>query len=328
MSDNSPIFTETIQMYNLNNNEHEHDNNQNIFNFELEIEYKNIPILSKPFLNFYDNVSKIFYLYTPFISQDDNLLYKDLLFNKFSKIGLSIYQEFPAIIKNKYEDDYHKLNPIDYQENTLLWIHPFKDPTKYDLINTQKNYFFNYSNLLIKYPVQIVNKTIDILIICDNYFDIQSKRWLKYYHNVTLINYMLELLVQSNLNITIIDPMHIVNIYPQFNYIYDETFINITLQKSKICAVFNKHASIIPYIGNALLRDNCLLMYHSILGEWNLINKYTGKFFSDTNSFIQNIQSILANFKNFKPKKWYIKKHNPEYKKQLLYKTIFNLIKK
>ena len=69
-------------------------------------------------------------------------------------------------------------------------------------------------------------------------------------------------------------------------------------------------------------------MYHSILGEWNLINKYTGQFFSNTTTLLQNITFILSNRHKFKPKKWYIKKHNPEQKKQLLYKTIFNLIKK
>lgn len=327
MSDNSPLFTETIQMLNLNDN-NSNDELDDFLNFELEIQYNNVPKLSKPFMNFYDNISKIFYIYTPFFSKENQILYNDLKNSKFHKIGLSIYQEFPSIIKNKYENNYHKLNPTDYLENTKLWIHPFKDPNKFDLINTQKNYFFNFSNLLIEYPASTQSKNIDILIICDNYFNIDSKRWLKYYHNVSLINSTLSLLNDSKLNITIVDPMHIVNIFPKINYVYDQSTINSLLLQSKICVIFNKHAAMIPYIGNALLRNNCLLMYHSILGEWNLINKYTGKFFSNTTTLLQNISFVLSNLHKFKPKKWYIKKHNPEQKKQLLYKTIFNLIKK
>ena len=164
----------------------------------------------------------------------------------------------------------------------------------------------------------IIKIIIDILIICDNYFNIDSKRWLKYYHNVSLINSTLSLLKDSELNVTIVDPMHIVSSYPRFNYVYDQSSINSLLLQSKICVIFNKHAAMIPYVGNALLRDNCLLMYHSILGEWNLINKYTGQFFSNTTTLLQNITFILSNRHKFKPKKWYIKKHNPKQKKQLL----------
>jgi len=327
MSDNSPLFTETIQMHNLFNN-NSNDELDDILNFELEIEMNYVPKLSKPFMNFYDNISKIFYIYTPFISNENKTLYNDLINSKFNKIGLSIYQEFPSVIKNKYENNFHKLNPTDYLENTKLWIHPFKDPNKYDLINSKKNYFFNFSNLLIEYPTETKQKTIDIIIICDNYFNIDSKRWLKYYHNVSLINSTLSMINDSNLNITVIDPMHIVNIYPNINYVYQNNNINSLLLQSKICIIFNKHASMIPYVGNALLRDNCLLMYHSILGEWNLINKYTGKFFSNTTTLLENISFIFNNINSFKPKKWYIKKHNPDLKKQLLYKTIFNIIKK
>ena len=41
---------------------------------------------------------------------------------------------------------------------------------------------------------------------------------------------------------------------------------------------------------------NVLLMYHSILGEWNLVNKYTGSFFSNLESLIIQIQGISKLF--------------------------------
>ena len=127
------------------------------------------------------------------------LTYNNLKNSNFLKIGLSIYQEFPSSIKNKYENQFHKNNPIDYQENTLLWIHPFKNPQQFDLINDKINYFFNYSNFFIEPISHIPNKTIDILIICDNFFNTESKRWLKYYHNISLINKALKSLVTFDL---------------------------------------------------------------------------------------------------------------------------------
>ena len=320
---NSPIYTETYDVFNLINKNEENEENDTLLN--LEIEFADIPSLEKPFLNFQNKQKKIYYLYTPFINKKNYITYNNLTNSKFTKIGLSIYQEFPSNIKNKYEDKFHKNNPFDYLENTKLWLHPFRNPNDFDLINDNINYFFNFSNFFIDNIENIPQKNIDILIICDNFFNVKSKRWLKYYHNINLINKVLPFLVKSNLNITIIDPMNIVNQFENINYIYDENLINKTLEFSKICIIFNKHASFIPYIGNALLRNNCLLMYHSILGEWNLINKYTGSFFSDQKTLIQNITNILTNINNFKPKKWYTKKHKPQHKINELYKKIYQL---
>lgn len=324
MNNSSPCYTETYKIPNIFDNLSEE--------FNLEIEYISIPLLKKPFLNYYGNDKdgqdyKLYYLYTPFYNKININTYNQLIQSKYKKIGLSIYQEFPAIIKNKYENTFHKLNPIDYQDNILLWIHPFKNPSKFDLINTEKNYFFNYSNLLINIPNKEYKKTIDIVIICDNYFNIDSKKWLKYYHNVSLINNTLLILNNYNLNVTIIDPHKIINVYEKFNYIYNVNSINDILNISKICIVFNKHASFIPYIGNALLRNNCILMYHSILGEWNLINKYTGSFFSNTTTLIEKLNFTLNNLNKFKPKKWYLKKHNPQYKTKILYDNITKIMK-
>lgn len=327
MNSISPCYTETYKIPNLldiNSNDDDDD-----LNFSIEIIYLSVPELDKPFLNYYNNEYKLYYIYAPFYKKDNISTYNNLINSKYSKIGLSIYQEFPAVIKNKYENNFHKLNPIDYQNNILLWIHPFKDPSKFDLINSDKNYFFNYSNLLLDIPIEKskTKKNIDIVIICDNYFNIDSTKWLKYYHNVSLINKTLQILEKSELNITIVDPHKIIDVYEKFNYIYNVNSINDILNISKICIVFNKHASFIPYIGNALLRNNCILMYHSILGEWNLINKYTGAFFSNTTSLIEKLNFTLNNLTKFKPKKWYLKKHNPQYKINLLYNHIDNIIK-
>lgn len=317
MDSNSPIYTETINVLNLQNLSEE---------FTIEIVYIKIPKLYKPFFNFQVDDKKIYYLYAPITNNNELSIYRNLKIANFYKIGLSIYQEFPASIKNKYEDQFHKNNPIDYQEKSLLWLHTFKNPNNYDLINDKINYFFNYSNFFIKPIKKIPSKTIDIVIICDNFFNIKSKRWLKYYHNVSLINKSIKLLLRLKLNITIIDPCNIINKLEGIDYIHDSESICEILEKSKICVVFNKHASFIPYIGNALIRNNCIIMYHSILGEWNLINKYTGSFFSNEKTLVQEINTILEKISSFKPSKWYLKKFNPQKKIELLYSKINSLI--
>ncbi len=322
MDENLTIFTETIQICDLLGNSNSSEN------FTLDILYTNIPSLYLPFINYQNKKYKLYYLATPFFSNDNINTYNNLYNSQMIQIGLSIYQEFPSIIKNKHESDFHKNNPIDYQDNSLLWIHPFKNPQQFNLIDDTKNYFFNFSNFYNIYPVAKINKIIDIIIICDNFFCINSKHWLKYYHNISLINKVLPLLATSKLNITIVDPNYIVDKYPNFDYIYDYNLINSLLDKSKICIVFNKHASFIPYIGNALLRNNIIFMYHSILGEWNLINKYTGKFFSNSTTLFQNIEYALNNIQSFKPQKWYTKKHKPQHKIKNLYSTISKLYKK
>ena len=60
----------------------------------------------------------------------------------------------------------------------------------------------------------------------------------------------------------------------------------------------------------------------------NLINKYTGKFFSDTKTLLSNIESVLNDSNKFKPKKWYLKKHDPQKQIQELSHTITKLYKK
>lgn len=324
MDEDQAMYTETIQVCDLLNN----DDNNSSDDITLDILYTEIPQLTLPFLNYYHNDYKLYYLFTPFFSKDHINTYTNLNNSKMTKIGVSMYQEFPSTIKNKYESEFHKNNPIDYQENTLLWLHPFKNPNHYNLIDDSKNYFFNFSNFFNVMPIEKYQKTIDIVIICDNYFNIPSKHWLRYYHNISLINKVLPILSNSKLNITIIDTDNIVDKYYEFNYVHDTSLINSILDKSKICIVFNKHASFIPYIGNALLRNNVILMYHSILGEWNLINKYTGKFFSDTKTLLSNIEYVLNNSNKFKPKKWYLKKHDPQKQIQELYHTITKLYKK
>jgi hypothetical protein len=315
------IYTETIKIADLIPNSSSDE-------LTLDISYTKMPKLQLPFINYHDQNYQIYYISSPFFSIHNIESFNNLNNSHFTKIGLSIYQEFPSIIKNKYETEFHKINPIDYQNDALLWIHPFKNPHQFNLIDHTKNYFFNYSNFFVDTSINKSNKNIDIIIICDNFFNIQSYKWLEYYHNVSLINKVLPLLSNSYLNITIVDPNNIVDKYKQFNYINTSNNLNPLLEKSKVCIVFNKHASFIPYIGNALIRNNVILMYHSILGEWNLINKYTGLFFSDKKSLLKNINYVLDNLTSFKPKKWYLKKHNPKLQIQNLHNTISKLYKK
>ena len=304
MNESSPIFTETFQVLNLNNS-------SDSDNFEIEVVYNSIPNLELPFENYHEQNKKIYYLLTPFFNHYHINTYTNLTNSLFNKIGFSIYQEFPSTIKNKYEPSFHKNNPNDY-----------------NLIDDSKNYFFNYSNFLFQEPKNIINtKNIDIVIVCDNFFNNNSKEWLKYYHNVSLINKSLKILSKTKFNIYVFDPSSIVKRYSNINYVSDISNLNLMFEKSKICIIFNKHASFIPYIGNALSRNNVILMYHSILGEWNLINKYTGMFFSNQNTLIDNINLSINNYSSFKPAKWYLKKHNPKSKIKLLFSTISKLYK-
>ena len=318
---NDIIFTETIQIHDLISDSDSSND------FTIDVMYNYVPKLNLPFINYQNNDLPIYYISSPFSSINHISTYNNLLSSKFLKIGLSIYQEFPSNIKNKHENDFHKINPIDYQENCFLWIHSFKNPHKFNLIDQEKNIFFNYSNFFVKQSNNFHSKNIDIIIICDNFFNISSKKWLKYYHNISLINKSLPLLNNLNLKITIVDPNNIVDKYSNVNYVDTYDNLNSLLDKSKICIIFNKHASFIPYVGNALVRNNVILMYHSILGEWNLINKYTGSFFSDQKSLIDNLQFVYNNLSNFKPRKWYLKKHNPNLQIQNLHNTISKLYK-
>ena len=308
---NSLDYTETIAVHNIYKLDSEESDSSD---FELEFIYSKLPELTFPFMKF-NKLSTYYCIYAPFIDQKNINTYTFLKPTKYKKLGLSIYQEFPSAIKNKYENVFHKNNLISYTENCFKWIHCFKNPENFD-IPSDKQYFFNYSNLLIKDSKNYFTKLFDIVIICDNYFNSDSKKWLKYYHNVTLINKFISFINSKKnikIKIVLIDPKHILDKVDNNNilYVYDENKINDYLDSSKMCIVFNKHASFIPYIGNALLRNNVLLMYHSILGEWNLVNKYTGSFFSNLESLIIQIQELFQNYSKFKPRKWYTKRHNP-----------------
>ena len=305
-------YTETIAInhfYKLNQEDSESSD------FELEFIYTKLPEFTYPFMKF-NKLNDYYCIYAPFFNENNIKTYNFLKPTKYKKIGLSIYQEFPSAIKNKYENDFHKNNLISYTDNSFKWLHTFKNPENYE-IPLEKQYFFNYSNLLINDSKNYHTKIFDLIIICDNYFNSDSTKWLKYYHNILLINKFIKFVNDNKkkikIKIVIIDPKQILDKIKNNNliYVYDENKINYYLDSSKVCIIFNKHASFIPYIGNALLRNNVLLMYHSILGEWNLINKYTGAFFSNLETLIQQIQETFQNYSKFKPRKWYTKRHNP-----------------
>ena len=310
---NSLDYTETIALNHFYKIDSEQSESSD---FELELVYDKLPDLLYPFMKF-NKLNDCYCIYAPFKSNEHVTTYNFLNPTKYKKIGLSIYQEFPSAIKNKYEDDFHKLNLFNYTDNCFKWLHTFKNPNNFDIPH-DKQYFFNYSNLLISDSKNYFTKVFDIIIICDNYFKSDSKKWLKYYHNISLVNKFLKFVEDKNIKIkiAIVDPNNIITKISKTNitYIYDESKINDYLDSSKICIVFNKHASFIPYIGNALLRNNVILMYHSILGEWNLINKYTGAFFSNLETLIQTLQDSFQNYSKFKPRKWYTKRHNPKQK--------------
>ena len=160
------IYTETIKVTDLLSNSSSDD-------FTLDISYTKMPKLQLPFINYHNDDFQIYYISSPLLSVNNIECLNNLNNSNFTKIGLSIYQEFPSIIKNKYESEFHKLNPIDYQDGALLWIHPFKNPHKFNLIDDTKNFFFNYSNFFLDTSINKSNKDIDIIIICDNFFNVK-----------------------------------------------------------------------------------------------------------------------------------------------------------
>jgi len=301
MDDN--IYTETVNILNFGS-----DNDSD---FELEIITNHIPDLSYPFLNFYNDNNekiKVVGIYAPFHNTNDLQIWKDLKLNNIKIIGLSIYQEFPSQIKNPHEDNFHKQHPFDYVEECEGWIHNFKKSIKFGI--KDNSYFLNYSDILsknIEYDKKY-KKTIDILIIIDNYFN-KSKEWIKYYNQVKLINKFLK--INDKYNVTIVDKYKIVDCDSTIQVVDN---IDNLLKESKICIVFNKHTTFLPYLGNALLNNCCLLLYHSIIGCWSYINKYTGDFFKNENNLMNKIEYLLNN--KFKPRKWYLKKNNHELIKQ------------
>ena len=62
MDEDQAMYTETIQVCDLLNN----DDNNSSDDITLDILYTEIPQLTLPFLNYYHNDYKLYYLFTPF----------------------------------------------------------------------------------------------------------------------------------------------------------------------------------------------------------------------------------------------------------------------
>jgi hypothetical protein len=280
-----------------------------------------IPKVEFPFKNIYDDngeLINVILLAAPFREKKHEDLYETYKQQGFSFCGISSYLEFPGVINNPYEDQYHKQQNHDYIGMASAWLHCFRNPEQYlskqhgvpNILLTEAD----LKNTDTYKPNPSIQKEYDFIYVCLKDNDKCDAGWQSYNRNWDLAKkcliimcqkYKLKGIIIGRENCPITEFCSgIVKLLPflPFNEFQAE------MQKCRFLFVPNVSDASPRVITEALCYNMPVLVNYNIVGGWhNVIPGITGEFFNDENDISISIEKITTNYISYEPRDWFVK---------------------
>jgi len=280
-----------------------------------------IPKVEFPFKNIYDDngeLINVILLAAPFREKKHEELYETYKQQGLSFCGISSYLEFPGVINNPYEDQYHKQQNHDYIAMASTWLHCFRNPEQY--LSKQPavpNILLTEADLKdtdTYKPNPSIQKEYDFIYVCLKDNEKCDSGWQSYNRNWDLAKkcliimcqkYKLKGIIIGRENCPITEFCSgIVKLLPflPFNEFQAE------MQKCRFLFVPNVSDASPRVITEALCYNMPVLVNYNIVGGWhNVIPGITGEFFNDENDISISIEKITTNYISYEPRDWFVK---------------------
>lgn len=298
---------------------YENKNQENQENDEIEDD-DYIPTVSFPFKNLYDDRGKklnIILLSAPFRERKHEKLYEEYMGKGLDFAGISSYLEFPGKIQNPYEDRFHERRKHNYLNLVSSWIHCFREPNK-EMVDSKLPLLMlteaDLKDTTLYVPNKDIKKEYDFIYICLKDNDQCTNGWQSYNRNWDLAKKCLEVMCEKyKLKGVLVGRENceftnkcngIVKVVPflQFHEFQRE------IQKCNFIFAPNISDASPRVITEALCYNVPALVNYNIFGGWhNIIPGVTGEFFTDEKNIIPALDKLLTNYKNYKPREWYVK---------------------
>lgn len=283
-----------------------------------QLQTTEIPTVSFPFKNFYDNNANklnIILISAPFRTEEDERLYETYKQNGFNFCGISSYLNFPDKIDNPFEDRFHEERNHDYLSMVSTWLYCFREPSEKLKQSGLPRLLMTEADLMNPNNYQIdttIRKEYDFIYVNLNDNDKCEPGWNWYNRNWDLAKVCLEIMCRDyKLKGIIVGRENcefteycsgIVKVLP----FLEHSEFKKALQKCRFLFLPNISDASPRVLSEALLMNMPVLVNYNILGGWhNVIPGVTGEFFTDETDVGKGIDKII-NKNNYSPREWYI----------------------
>ena len=317
-------YTDNMPFGIRNRNRNSYENFQN-----KESKLKTIPQFYRPFVNLKDdkgNNLNVILVSHPFSrvsgkgSYQDYKDYKD----KCIFIGITSYSTYPSIVVNPYDSMNNPKDHVwnyDYKNMFDGWFHCFRNPGEYIKCTNPKSTqlllsesdFVNYDDFN---PDSNITRDFDFIYICpedekdkceDNGWVAFSKNWILAKECITIMcSFGLKGVLVGRKNCSF--PPNIEKNLTKTSFLSKDE-LKTLYNRSKFIFLPNKYDASPRILAEAICMNCRCLVYKDILGGWKYVNKQTGEFFSDKNDIIIGVKTIMLNYNNYSPRKYYLENY-------------------
>ena len=280
-----------------------------------------VPTFKDNIVNIYDdkgNKIKVALIVAP-MNDDDKKVY-DTYKDTIIFMGMTSYLEFPNIISNPldvYNDPNHKSWTFDYKNKLAGWFYCFKNPGDYFPMSIPKLLLSesDFADSSTIQPDKKIKIKYDFIYICHKY-DADDEKcpddWVAYNKNWKFAVKCLDIMCSRfKLKGLLVGRMgcELPSICIKHMDMTEKLPWNDLLQKykeTKFIFVPNIYDASPRIITEALCSDIPILVNKNILGGWKYVTPETGETFNTIADFPTQLQKLLGNMANYKPRQHFI----------------------
>jgi len=232
-------------------------------------------------------------------------------------IGVSSYQDFPAMMPNPYEGLDYKTRDIfadpKWYDKIIGWCHMFRKPERH-IPSELKTILLPESDFMD--PQMYVSRTekkYDVLYSC------QSGPWQEYCRNWPLGSQCVQYMADQGLKICLVGKQGDADapVHPNITctpFMANWTEFRENMAASRFVFLPNIHDASPRVATEALLSDVPVMINENILGGWHLINEHSGETFRTFQQFKDKFPAFWENVKSgkFSPRAWWTERHGPD----------------
>ena len=282
--------------------------------------YNDIPIVSFPFKNIFDENQKplnIILISAPFRETKHEELYEEYKNKGLYFCGISSYLDFPGPIDNPFEDHFHVEKNHNYIQMSSAWLHCFREDKIPDNLRQSNMPMILITEADLKDPDNIpfkidTVKQYDFMYCCLSDNDKCDPGWQSYNRNWELAKKCLEVMCsQFNLKGVLIGRQNceftnkcnsLVKVLPFLPY----NEFQKEMQKCKFLFVPNISDASPRVMTEAMCYNMPVLVNYNIIGGWhNVIPGITGELFTDEKDIVPSLTKIVNNYESYQPRSWF-----------------------
>ena len=297
--------------------------------------------MSRPFLHIYDDKGKktnVVFISHAFTREDLIDKYKIARRQGYHFLGISSYIDFPGLIGNRRitnpHDPLHNPNDkawkYDYFKLVKGWCHCFRQPELYippnmPMINISESDFSSQPPAPATSGSGNKDRPYDFIYIClvdndkcTNGGQAHNRNWelAQKCLDVMCNKFKLKGLLIGRVNCTLPKGCH--KLMETTGFLDYNVFVT-KYDQARFIFCPNIYDASPRVLTEALLRGLPGLVNHNILGGWKYITEQSGELFHGMDDFEVQLQKLLDNYDNYRPREHYIRHYGRPYQgKELL----------